>query len=82
MLVPIALILFGIIDLGKAVISQDDKEIAGAKSKLLKRVLYAVGVFLVVWLVAVLMDWVASIDNKWIAGTGEWQECWDWVRNR
>lgn len=73
MLIPIALILFGIIDLGKAVISSDDKEISGAKSRLLKRVLYAVAVFLVVWAVGLILSLVADSGD----GTELWKTCWN-----
>ena len=42
--IPIALILFGTIDLGKAVISSDDKEVKAAQSRLIKRCIYAVAI--------------------------------------
>ena len=73
MLIPIALILFGIIDLGRAVISSDEKEISGAKSRLLKRVLYAVAVFLVVWAVGLILSLVADSGD----GTELWKTCWN-----
>lgn len=76
MLIPIALILFGIIDLGKAVISSDDKEIAGAKSKLLKRVLYAVAVFLIVWLVNLVLGILADSNISLVGDTSSWLRCW------
>ena len=50
-IIPIALILFGVIDLGKAVIASDEKEIKEAQSKLIKRFIYAALVFLIVFLV-------------------------------
>ena len=64
--------LVGIIDLGQAVISSDEKAINGAKSKLLKRVLYAVAVFLVVWLVGIVMGLVADAGSD----TSLWKTCW------
>ena len=76
MLIPIALILFGIIDLGKAVISSDDEEIAGAKSKLLKRVLYAVAVFLIVWLVNLVLGILADSNISLVGDTDSWLRCW------
>ena len=45
--IPIILIIMGSIDLGKAVMSSDDKEIKGATSKLIKRVIMAVAIFFV-----------------------------------
>ena len=46
--IPIILILLGMLDLGKAVMSSDDKEIKGATGKLIKRAIAAVAVFFVV----------------------------------
>ena len=40
--VPIVLIIMGAIDLGKAVLASDDKEIKAATSKLIKRAIAAV----------------------------------------
>ena len=76
MLIPIALILFGIIDLGKAVISSDDKVISSAKTKLLQRVIYAVAVFLIVWLVNLVLGILAQSDIELIGDTGLWLKCW------
>jgi len=45
--IPILLIVFGSIDLGKAVMANDDKEIKGATGKLIKRAIAAVVVFFV-----------------------------------
>ena len=49
--VPIILIIMGMLDLSKAVMSNDEKEMKGAQTKLIKRVIYAVLVFLVVSIV-------------------------------
>ena len=71
LLIPIALILFGIFDLGKAVISSDDKVINEAKSRLVKRILYAVAVFLVVGGVQLILSLLGNDE-----GIGEWKDCW------
>ena len=73
--IPILLILFGTIDLGKAVIASDEKEIKGAQSKLIKRCIYAVAIFFVVMLVTVVMNIVASSGEK-SANTNGWKTCW------
>ena len=78
-LIPIALILFGTIDLGKAVISSDEKEIKAAQSKLIKRCIYAAAIFFVVLLVTVLMNIVAASGEK---GTNGWQACWNAARKK
>ena len=71
--IPIILILMGTIDLGKAVMSSDDKEIKGATSKLIKRAIAAVAVFFVVTIVSLLMGIFAKTD---IGEKNQWFECW------
>ena len=73
--VPIILIVMGAIDLGKAVLSSDDKEIKGATSKLIKRCIAAVAVFFVVTIVTLLMNLFTSADTG-VEGTTSWSACW------
>lgn len=73
--IPILLIIYGTIDLGKAVIASDEKEIKQAQSRLIKRFIYAALVFFVTTLVNVLMNIVAmgaEGDND----TASWSNCW------
>ena len=49
--VPLILIFFGMMDLAKAVMANDEKVMKEAQGKLIKRFIYAVAVFLVVALV-------------------------------
>ncbi len=77
--IPIALILYGTIDLGKAVIASDEKEIKSAQSRLIKRFIYAALVFLVVALVEAFMNLVASGDSD-DSDTSSWQDCWSAAR--
>ena len=73
--IPILLIVLGTIDLGKAVISSDDKEVKAAQNRLIKRFIYAALVFFVVTLVTALMNIVASgADTD--TDTESWQHCW------
>ena len=65
--IPIGLLIFGTIDLGKAVIAGDEKEIKGATGILIKRIVAAVAVFLLILIVSVVTGWV---------GGDEWKECW------
>ena len=74
--IPIALILYGTIDLGKAVIASDEKEIKSAQSRLIKRFIYAALVFLVVVLVEAFMNLVASSGSD-DSDTSSWQDCWN-----
>lgn len=76
--IPIILIVMGTIDLGKAVLSSDDKEIKGATSKLIKRAIAAIAVFFVATIVSLLMGLFASTDDDDItAGAGSWKDCWN-----
>jgi hypothetical protein len=65
--IPIVLLLFGTIDLGKAVMAGDEKEIKAATSTLLKRAIAAIAVF--------LLFIVVSLVTGWVGGT-EWTTCW------
>ena len=53
--IPIVLILMGTIDLGKAVMASDDKEIKAAQGRLIKRVIYAVIIFFMVTIVSLVI---------------------------
>ncbi len=76
--IPILLILMGSIDLGKAVLSSDDKEIKGATSKLIKRAIAAIAVFFVGMLVSLVMGWLGSTGDTDIEGDSQnWGKCWD-----
>lgn len=62
--IPIILIIFGMLDLAKAVMSNDEKEMKGAQTKLMKRVIYAVLVFLVVSIVQLLFGVLSKNDSE------------------
>ena len=76
-LIPIALILFGVFDLGTAVIASDEKEVKAAQSRLIKRVIYAIVVFLVPQLVSLIMGIVSIGVND--GSTENWATCWNSV---
>ena len=73
--IPILLIIFGTIDLGKAVIASDEKEVKAAQSRLIKRFIYAALVFFVVTLVYALMG-IVGTGGAEEANTGSWADCW------
>ena len=68
--VPILLIIFGMIDLGKAVMAGKEDEMKAAQKILLKRFIYAIAVFLVVYLVTFAMGLIGQGSDS------EWHECW------
>ncbi len=61
--VPILLIIFGMIDLGKAVIGSKDDEIKKATKQLLMRAIAAIVIFLIPSLVSVLFKVVGSFGE-------------------
>lgn len=73
--IPVALIVYGTIDLGKAVIASDEKEVKAAQSRLIKRFIYAALVFFVPMLVGVFMNIVSTGDAE-DADTTSWKSCW------
>ena len=64
--VPVLLIIFGMLDLGKAVMAQKEDEIKKSQQTFLKRLLSAALVFFVVMIVQVIFNLVASKEtNVW-----------------
>ncbi len=63
-LVPIAIIVLGMIDLGKAVISSDDKSIKTATSKLFKRIVAGVCIFFVPVIIKALFSMISIISDE------------------
>ena len=79
----IVLILLGMIDLGKAVIASKEDEVKKATKLFGKRFLYAVCVFLVVWLVQFVLTTVSNVAGKNDKDEdvvdyddSDWSECW------
>ena len=73
LVIPILLIVLGTFDLGKAVISSEEKEVKAAQSRLIKRFIYAALVFFVATIVSVLMNIVAQGGE---GDTTSWENCW------
>jgi hypothetical protein len=75
--IPILLIIMGSIDLGKAVMASDDKEIKGATSKLIKRAIAAVAVFFIPMIVNLLINMVSDSDAATTSGGQKsFIDCW------
>ena len=71
--IPIALLIYAVIDFGKAVIASDEKEVKAAQSRLIKRFIYAALIFFVVTLVSALMSIVSTGGE---GDTNSWSDCW------
>lgn len=78
--IPIVLILFGAIDLGKAVMASKDDEMKKAQGTLIKRVVYAVLIFFLFTIVTLVISMVSDSrdgDNKDVNNVEtDWAKCW------
>lgn len=74
--VPIILIVLGTLDLGKAVISSDEKEVKAAQSRLMKRCIYAVAVFFVVTIVQLVFNIISTATSEGTGTMDKWSDCW------
>lgn len=63
--IPIILIILGMVDLGKAVISSDDKAISKAAKSLLMRVIAAVAIFFVPTIVSFVIQLVGGTEGDY-----------------
>lgn len=72
-IVPIALIIWGTIDIGKAVIAGDEKKMKEAQKPFVKRIISAVIVFLIPFLVSLILGYVSD---------GEWKACWNAAKDK
>lgn len=61
--VPILLIVFGMLDLGKAVMAQKEDEIKKGQQTFIRRILAAAIVFFVVFIVQMIVSLVAGDDS-------------------
>lgn len=61
--IPVLLIIFGMVDLGKAVISSDDKAVSKAAKALLNRVIAGVCIFFVPTIISVIFKMVGSFGE-------------------
>lgn len=61
--IPILLIILGMIDLGKAVVSSDDKAVQKAGNSLLHRVLMAIAIFFVPTIVGLIFRMVGGFTE-------------------
>ncbi len=61
--VPILLIIFGMLDLGKAVVASKEDEIKKGQQTFIKRVIAAVIVFFVIQIVQIIISFVSGKDT-------------------
>lgn len=58
--IPLALIFLGMLDLGKAVMANDEKVMKEAQSRLIKRFVYAIVIFLLVAIVQMVFNMIGT----------------------
>ena len=83
--IPIILIILGMIDLGKAVIASKEDEVKKARSAFIKRLIYAVLVFAVVWIVQLVLSLATSLfsgEEEQLEGTSDWRGCWNCILSK
>lgn len=73
--IPIILIVIGTFDMMKAVIASKEDEIKAAQKLLIKRIVYAVIIFLIPTIVYFVFNIVSNTDG--ISGTGNFWDCWN-----
>lgn len=80
--VPILLIIFGMLDLGKAVVASKEDEIKKGQQLFIKRAITAVVVFFVIQIVQIIVRFVSGNDgtvsncfNCFINGTADTNAC-------
>ena len=78
LIIPIVLIILGTVDLSKAVIAQDEKQMKEAQKRFLNRVIYAIVIFLIPTIVMLLFGMLPSSLFGGDSGKGyNWKDCWN-----
>lgn len=79
--IPIILIVLGTIDMFKAITANDEKQIKEARGSLIKRVIYAVLIFLVPFIVRLILQFTEEMflngDNSGLENPTSWVSCWN-----
>lgn len=80
--IPMLLIAFATFDVVKAVVANDDKQMESAKSSMVKRLIYAVIVFLVPVVIRIIFGLIAdNISGGDYLGPGAWIGCFEQAFN-
>ena len=74
LIMPIILIVLVTIDIAKAVIASDEKEVKAAQSRAVKRAIYTAVIYFIVVLVTVVMNLVSAGET---GNTDGWEACWN-----
>lgn len=74
--IPFVLLLFGAIDLGKAVIASKEDEMKKAQGTFIKRIVYAVIIFLLFSIVNFVISILPEAQDDNLTNT-DWVTCWN-----
>lgn len=85
--IPIILIVLGMLDLGKAVIASKEDEVKKARKAFIQRLIYAVAVFAVVWIVQLVLSFSTRLFTSTSNGINEedtnmWKGCWSCILSK
>lgn len=72
--IPVALILFGSIDMVRGVMANDEKAMKESVSRFIRRCLAAIVVFFIVTIVTVVIGLISKTD---VGSQDEWKSCWN-----
>ena len=77
--IPLALIFLGMLDLGKAVMANDEKVMKEAQSRLIKRFVYAIIIFILVAIVQLVFNMIGNAGKDSATNTekGNIADCID-----
>ena len=70
--IPVLLVVFGLVNLGKAVVSSKDDEIKKATGGLVKKIIFAAAIFFVVTIVKMVVS---------LVGGDEMKHCWEIIES-
>lgn len=72
-IIGVALVVLLVIDIAKAIIASEEKEVKGYQKAAIRRVIYFVVIFFIVILVNAIMKLVSGSTNE---DTTSWFKCW------
>ena len=76
--IALILIILIMIDIGKCIISSDEKEVKAAQKSIVRRLIYGVAIFFVVLLVNLVFGLFTNTGTDQVTGyDATWKDCWN-----
>ena len=76
-LIGVVLVVLVIIDIAKAIIASEEKEVKGYQKAAIRRVIYFVVIFFVVTLVTFVFNLLGKRTDTNVSGGATWVDCWN-----